>query len=162
MTRCTSFDKYPDYDHHRNDLNDLVDRNGKFRMFYRNDLIRSDHCCDQMFEMISLNDYLRYNCCHREYYIVNRYSRIDCISFCPYCGVRLPEWLSDRYYDELEKFIEFRPLEVITKRRLREKLLDHYSYLESEERKKIVNEWFTDGWWKVRGLGNLSSQGSVD
>jgi len=71
----------------------------------------------------------------REYYLdVIKGFGSEKINFCPYCGARLPEGLSDMWFDILEK----------------EYGLDDPSW--PEQKKKIPAEFKTDEWWKKRGL----------
>jgi hypothetical protein len=56
------------------------------------------------------------------------------INFCPYCGTKLPQELSDMWFDILEK----------------EYGLDDPGWPEQEE--KIPAEFLTDEWWKKRDL----------
>jgi hypothetical protein len=55
------------------------------------------------------------------------------IQYCPWCGTKLPTELSDEWYDTLEK--EYGIISPI-----------------HDERKKVPPEFWTDEWWKKRGL----------
>ena len=56
------------------------------------------------------------------------------IDYCPYCGTKLPQELSDLWFDILEK----------------EYGLDDPGW--PEQREKVPTEFLTDEWWKKRGL----------
>jgi hypothetical protein len=75
-----------------------------------------------------------YNPKFREYYLQEtRGKGSRKINFCPYCGTKLPQDLSDLWFDILEKELGLDPW--IPK-----------------QRKKIPADFLTDEWWKKRGL----------
>ena len=100
---------------------------------------KGPHCC---FVMDYNVDKLRgenlspcfYNPKFREYYLKETHgSGSRKIDFCPYCGAKLPEGLSDIWFDIIEKELGLDP------------------WL-PKQRKKIPVEFQTDEWWKKRGL----------
>ncbi len=56
------------------------------------------------------------------------------ISFCPYCGTKLPENLEDMWFEILEK------------------RFDIDDPFDSEQYKKIPVEYLSDSWWKKLGV----------
>jgi hypothetical protein len=103
------------------------------------------HCCQSMIDAYDRNlSALKYIAPERYYYIQDcddsrRNYRTDGISgysiqFCPFCGTKLPEALTDVMYDLLK-----------------------YEYgIEHPERpndkQRIPSEFLSDEWWKKRGL----------
>lgn len=101
---------------------------------------KGSHCCLTMDNAVDKSNCENvspcfYNPKFREYYLQATVGlggrRID---FCPYCGTKLPEALSDMWFDILEK----------------EYGLDDPSWPEQKER--VPAEFNTDEWWKKRGL----------
>ena len=113
----------------------LIDENGQPRSFQRTDLVREDHCCSQMYDQALGNDYLVYNSVERYWAILTRASWVGSLSYCPYCGVELPEGLSDQLYDAL--------LSEVGADKVDEAF---------DNRKKRPPEYQSDEWWKKRGL----------
>lgn len=54
---------------------------------------------------------------------------LQLIEFCPFCGRRLPEWLAERWWDELEAM-----------------------GFDDPHHQDIPEEFRSDRWWKERGL----------
>ena len=76
-----------------------------------------------------------YNPKFREYYLDAIIGHgAEKITFCPYCGTKLPKGLSDEWFDILEK----------------EYGLDDPGMPDQKE--KVPAEFKTDEWWKKRGL----------
>lgn len=114
-------------------LKEIEDRLMLARQSYR-----GPHCCFDMDSMLENNDEL-YNLKYipktREYYLKSLegpYCRT--IEFCPWCGTQLPRNLRDDWFDILEE----------------EYGLDDPGWPEQEA--KMPAEFFTDEWWKKRGL----------
>lgn len=98
------------------------------------------HCCLIMDYSVDKSDPQNvspcsYNPKFREYYLQATVGpgggKID---YCPYCGTKLPEGLSDLWFDTLEQ----------------EYGLDDPGWPEQEA--KMPAEFFTDEWWKKRRL----------
>ena len=91
------------------------------------------HCCELM--VISLNDQkmpLEYGRVDREYSIIlNHCSAIQVLTYCPWCGAKLPESLREKYYNTLKK---------------------EYGFKHPFDDPSIPEEFKSDEWWKKRGL----------
>ncbi len=93
-----------------------------------------NHCCDDMrFFLKEKKVAIKYDLRVRGYY-VNLWSSggLQVITFCPWCGMRLPENLDAQYWDELEK-LGFCDINDVLEKRVPEKYL-------------------SDLWWRERGL----------
>lgn len=89
------------------------------------------HCCEQMnFHIHEKEKIIYYDSVLKEYAIRVTKNAIQCISFCPWCGSRLPDDLRDKWFNEME---------VLG--------IDPH-----REARKIPKEFKTDEWWKKRGL----------
>ncbi|WP_341751171.1 DUF6980 family protein [Candidatus Tisiphia endosymbiont of Piscicola geometra] len=93
------------------------------------------YCCDQFkFHMKEKERIIIYDPMNRSYLIkVNKHIGQE-IDFCPWCGIKLPEKVShDEWWNILEK--EYN----ITDPR-------------NSEKEIVPAEFWTDEWWKKRGL----------
>ncbi len=97
------------------------------------------HCCFVMDNAVDKSNSENvspcfYNPKFREYYL-QATSGLGSrkIDFCPYCGTKLPQDLSDLWFDILEQEFKIDP------------------WL-PKDRKKIPAEFLTNEWWKKRGL----------
>jgi hypothetical protein len=93
-----------------------------------NDIVgSSEHCCNLMTKFIDDTRIpINYSRKFREYYVPLGCSyAIQCITFCSWCGARLPKDLRDEYFDIIEK---------------------------EYEAKNLPEEFKYDIWWKKRGL----------
>ena len=95
-----------------------------------------NHCCELMEDFLDDTRIpVQYYSISREYGVsLKGSSAIQLLSYCPWCGKKLPESLRDEYYDILEKEYE----------------LDSYDINDHPE--KIPQEFKSDEWWKKRGL----------
>ena len=98
--------------------------------------MKIEHCCERMDfflkeEKVDIFYYKRW----REYAIgmKNGTSAVQIIHFCPWCAAKLPESVSDKWFDILES----------------EHGIDTSTGAEKE---RIPEEFRTDEWWKKRGL----------
>lgn len=93
---------------------------------------KEKHCCEQMGFLLEEDRVeMKYDSQLREYYIKLRNSQaVQGMTFCPWCGEKLPESLRDEFYD------------III-----DKLGLGGCYDE-----KLPEEFKTDEWWKKRGL----------
>ena|SRR3984885_15857699 len=93
------------------------------------------HCCLTMdSELLNAETVLKYNPQYREYGIkIPESTGCVLMDYCMACGKKLPLSLRDEWYDILEQKYG---LESIGE----------------EDRNKIPKEFFTDEWWKQRGL----------
>jgi predicted RNA-binding Zn-ribbon protein involved in translation (DUF1610 family) len=71
----------------------------------------------------------------REYLIIHSEELGTHMEYCPYCGKKMPKELTDEWYDILEK--EYGLIDVNPG--------DYHD-------KRIPKEFWTDEWWKKRGL----------
>lgn len=100
---------------------------------------KGPHCCFVMdYSVDKSNPYnispTSYSPKFREYYLqatIGPGSRK--IDYCPYCGTKLPAGLSDLWFDILEEEYEIQAWK-------------------HNQKEKIPAEFFTDEWWKKRGL----------
>lgn len=63
------------------------------------------HCCKEMKDHLERDEIaLKFNKRHRQYGILylDGTSSHQSISFCPWCGKKLPESLADKWFDEIE------------------------------------------------------------
>lgn len=97
--------------------------------------IEHDFCCDNMFEAITENKIIDHDVSVREYGIRFRKNRIMMLSFCPWCGVKLPKPLMSKMFKVIWEEYGI-PLEEA----------DIYEFT------NIPDEFKTDEWWKKRGL----------
>lgn len=98
-----------------------------------------EHCCKMMNDFLKdIRVQIEYIPKYREYYIPLSYRKkitaIQCLLYCPWCGIKLPESLRDQYFDILEK----------------EYGIENDTY--AEEEGILPEEFKTDKWWKKRGL----------
>ena len=95
-----------------------------------------NYCCKDMDQFVNdKRDPIEYNFVFREYFISIKYSNnIIRLSYCPWCGEKLPESLRDKFFDVLE---EEYGLEL------------SIGELDDE---RIPKEFQSDEWWKKRGL----------
>ncbi|HLJ31461.1 MAG TPA: hypothetical protein VKU36_03405 [Candidatus Babeliales bacterium] len=100
---------------------------------------KEKHCCSCMSEFladerVNIGYYPKF----REYFIPLTYKgkiiAIQCIDYCPWCGKKLPDALSDVYYDILKEKYN----------------IDND--MRAEEEGLLPEEFKTDEWWKKRGL----------
>ncbi|MBX9830706.1 hypothetical protein K2X40_02030 [Candidatus Babeliales bacterium] len=95
-----------------------------------------EHCCEIMLN--ELNDPrtpFSYDKILRQYYVICE-SRIcdQLLSYCPWCGKKLPEVLNEEYYDIIYDELKLEPAENVL------------------ETKGLPEEFKSDEWWKKRGL----------
>lgn len=96
-------------------------------------------CCKKLYEVIN-DKYgsLQYSSALREYWvrliddydelgIISNNTAIQLLSFCPFCGTRLPESLRDQWVNELETLGFDEPFD-----------------------QDIPNDYTSDSWWKRR------------
>jgi hypothetical protein len=101
---------------------------------------KGQHCCLRLHNAVDETDPensspYSYKPKFRSYYVAStRHWGWEELSFCPYCGTKLPKELSDEWFDILED----------------EYGLDNPVGLDQEP--KIPAEFLTDEWWKKRGL----------
>ena len=69
----------------------------------------------------------------RQYSTIHSEETGSYIQYCPWCGAKLPKELSDEWYDILKK--EYNIADPVV-----------------EDREKVLAEFWTDAWWKKRGL----------
>jgi len=92
------------------------------------------HCCEEMARHVEGGEVsISYNDRHRAYGILttweyNRSLAKQQITYCPWCGARLPHGLSDKWFD----------------------LLDDLG-LDPED-PRVPEEMRSDAWWRKRGL----------
>jgi len=94
------------------------------------------NCCKDMQIFLSdPRDPINYDPIFREYYIkLETRLNIITMSYCPWCGIKLPKKLREEFFDTLdEQGIE----------------TDIGEYTQD---KRIPQEFRTDEWWKKRGL----------
>jgi hypothetical protein len=96
------------------------------------------HCCELMTEFLEDPRIpLFYRPYLREYYMpMKRTTTIQCIFFCPWCGIRLPKDLSNEFFDIFYDELKLR-------------LVKNLGTLETPG---LPEEFKTDEWWKKRGL----------
>jgi len=95
----------------------------------------SEHCCKLM--SIFIEDprvSVYYSKRFREYSIKTTSGAYQMISFCPFCGKKLPPGLRDKLFDILEEKYG----------------ID--SPFDSEQEQRIPEEFNSDKWWKKRNL----------
>ncbi|WP_342269806.1 DUF6980 family protein [Rickettsia endosymbiont of Orchestes rusci] len=95
-----------------------------------------EHSCKEMKIFLSESrDPIKYDPVFREYYIEIKGSfNIITMSYCPWCGTKLPKELRNEFFDILDEYgIE----------------TDIGEYIKD---KRIPAEFRTDEWWKKRGL----------
>lgn len=94
------------------------------------------HCCE--FMDMFLQDQkmpLKYYPIAREYGITLKHSSaVQLLVYCPWCGVKLPESLRDKYFDILKVEYDIEP------------------ELDIQDDPNIPEEFKSDSWWKMRGL----------
>lgn len=136
MTKRSELDRRPDEELRLSSY--LRNRNAEgrweFRAFLRDDLVREDHCCDTMFEMVERHDYLRYDRIFRHWYILTSQPHGHLLTYCPFCGVELPSDLRGERYEELTKL----------------GYDDDHPIWENDS--LLPEEFQDDRWWKSRGL----------
>ena len=108
---------------------------------------KNDFCCDEMNKELTklkdknLKDHsVIYDASWRNYTIYfneeaeqRDRTLMTYILDCPWCGTKLPKKLADEWYDILEKDYHITdPIEI--------------------DRKRVPPEFWTDEWWKKRGL----------
>jgi hypothetical protein len=71
----------------------------------------------------------------REYLTIHSEEVATELKYCPYCGKKMPKELSDEWYDVLEA--EYGLIDISSG--------DH-------DDERIPKEFWTDEWWKKRGL----------
>lgn len=111
-----------------------------------NKIILSDFCCKEFCNEIQLLKEdnstearsIIYDISWRMFaiqcvYHPNKQDMLTIIANCPWCGTKLPKELSDEWYDTLET--EYGIIDPTHK-----------------ERAKVPAEFWTDEWWKKRGL----------
>lgn len=98
-----------------------------------------EHCCEQMTR--NINDkraqifYLpHYRSYYIEYIYEPEFRARHVLNYCPWCGVKLPEDLTEKYYVSLEKDCG----------------IDSYEAKDHPE--NIPDEFKTEAWWLKRGL----------
>ena len=92
-------------------------------------------CCDTMYEAIEENKIVDYDAVVRNYGILFRKNRIKMLSFCPWCGKKLPKNLTEDMYVIIEKEYGIPWIKA-----------DVFKYT------NLPDEFKTDEWWKKRGL----------
>ena len=95
------------------------------------------HYCSIMEQIFTdQRTYIGYNAKFREYFINMRHEKmiVSTISYCPWCGKKLPKNLRDEWFDILEA--EYN-------------LSDPW---EKEQEKLIPEDFQNDMWWRKRGL----------
>jgi hypothetical protein len=93
------------------------------------------YCCGALdYQVESPFCPVKYNIQWREYSIQDlKSTSVSLMIFCPNCGTRLPVSLRDEWFDILEKEYGLeRPA--------------------TGDKKKVPQEFWTDDWWKKRGL----------
>lgn len=70
---------------------------------------------------------------YREYMTVHTQELAYDVNYCPWCGIKLPTSLADEWWDVLEK--EYGLEDPV-----------------HDDREKVPAEFWTDEWWKKRGL----------
>jgi hypothetical protein len=100
---------------------------------YQKKHYKGPHCCWETYpENVSP---CSYNPKFRGYYLLARFGYGgEQIQYCPRCGKKYPKELSDEWFDILEK----------------EYGLDDPNAL--DQRDRVPKEFWTDEWWKKRGL----------
>lgn len=98
--------------------------------------VPSETCCTKIFFHITEKErIIRYQKRDRVFGIVINNNAIQKISYCPWCGKKLPKDLSDEFWDIIEN-----ELRIET------------SITDLEDNPLIPEEFKTDEWWKKRGL----------
>jgi hypothetical protein len=96
---------------------------------------KGPHCCLTMdAELESQETVLKYNPWYREYGVkIPKSIRVMLMDYCMFCGKKLPSSVRRQWFDILKEEYELEsPME--------------------EDKKKIPREFWTDEWWKKRGL----------
>lgn len=98
-----------------------------------------EHCCEQMTRNIyDERAQIFYLPQYRSYYIEYIYEpefrARHTLNYCPWCGIKLPEDLTEKYYDFIKKDYG----------------IDSYDTNDHPE--KIPDEFKTEEWWRKRGL----------
>ena len=78
-------------------------------------------------------------------------SCIEPISYCPFCGAKLPVWLYDEYIGELEKSLSKEQYEKLFYYK-EEGSLREIPVLDRNKIPEEFKEFKTDEWWIKRGL----------
>lgn len=100
--------------------------------------IKPDFCCDNMFSAIEEIKIVDYDNVVRDYGIrfkKNKGYMVMRLTFCPWCGQKLPKGLMSKLFQVLEEEYGI-PLEKAD--------IDTYT--------NVPKEFKTDEWWKKRGL----------
>ena len=91
------------------------------------------YCCFQMrFHIKEKEKIIDYDSTWRQYAIKVNETIIQLIDYCPWCGVKLPQPLNNKWFQILEE--------------------EYYIIDPSKNKGKIPKEFLTDEWWKERGL----------
>jgi len=93
-------------------------------------------CCLEIEEYTTHPDYpVKYKSEFREYGFNLPPFNILSLDYCPWCGSKLPKDLRDEWFDTLEQEYDIET-----------------NIGEARDRKDIPNEFWSDEWWKKRGL----------
>lgn len=107
-------------------------------------ILEKKHCCETMERILERGDSaLKYQDFTRSYYIeevISTNGQISVgasngITYCPWCATKLPEPLFDELNEVLEKEYNLKP-----------------DIWNTEKEQFIPQEFWTDEWWKKRGL----------
>jgi hypothetical protein len=92
------------------------------------------HCLELCSELLNDGSLLHYSPKYREYGLrIPKTTGYMLMNFCMFCGKKLPESVRDKWFDILEKEYELEsPME--------------------QDKKKVPRDFWTDEWWKKRGL----------
>lgn len=96
---------------------------------------KGPHCCLTMDRgLVSDSNVLVYSSDSREYGVkIPKSTAYISMDYCMFCGKKLPESLRDEWLDILEKeYCLERPM--------------------TGDKKKVPKEFWSDEWWKIRGL----------
>ncbi len=95
---------------------------------------KNEHCCDYMDYYCRLGSDVEYNPRMRRYDLkLNGASAIEYLFYCPWCGKKLPKFLNDEWDEIIGGDLG----------------LLHPFF---EDKDKVPKEFWTDEWWKKRGL----------
>ena len=67
----------------------LLDEKGSYWPTQRSDIPRERICCDQLYEHLISDVYVRYDSSEGYTYLVTRNPYTDGFSYCPFCGVNV-------------------------------------------------------------------------
>lgn len=106
----------------------------RLQLFPPDRTIQNEHCCKQMYDsLVDTRIPIGYSPLIREYYIqLKQQSTVQPISFCPWCGKKLPASLREEYFKSLEK--------------------EHHisQNINEENIKNFPKDFQSDAWWKKR------------